>query len=525
MRDIAEEARQLGCGALAISGFASVINPEHERRIAEIAYEATGLPAVCGHELTTELNFMERAVTAAMNARLIPLVEHLLDAIRDALNEAGVKDARIMIVKGDGSQMLDQVARRYPVETILSGPAASVVGACRLFNVPDAVVVDMGGTTTDVAATERHAPLRSARGASIGAFQTSVRAMDLKTIGLGGDSEIDLSDWPAVGIGPRRITPVCRLGAETNRDTAWLANTLNRDLEPKPHSLEIVESVSGEPKENENAVLQTLTGGPEMLIDVATRLDRPGPDFISWEQLETAGAIRRFGLTPTDVMHAEGTYVDYDVQASRILLNAWSETLQVPVPEIIEAIHHRFRSLVLQEILGMTLAPSCPWDQQSELRHWLAAHLTGRNQGDETNRPHFAVDLGRPLIPVGAPAPTLFPQLADTIQQDVLLSEWTHVANAVGAITGDVMLQETAAVRITEEDTFLCSWRGGNCRAYRLEEALQNCENALTALLKEEAEANDIEYSAPNFTVQPHEGSTRDGKVLLGLTFSAEING
>ncbi|MBN2450356.1 MAG: DUF1638 domain-containing protein, partial [Lentisphaeria bacterium] len=133
VRRCAREAREAGCEAVAVSGFASVINPLHEQTVARIVLEETGLHAVCGHELTTRLNFVERATTATMNAKLIPLIETLIDALSEALAECGLPAVRIMVAKGDGSQMLADVARRIPVETVLSGPAASVVGAARLF--------------------------------------------------------------------------------------------------------------------------------------------------------------------------------------------------------------------------------------------------------------------------------------------------------------------------------------------------------------------------------------------------------
>ena len=114
--------------AVAVSGYLSVRNPAHEDRAAYLAREILGVPVVCGHELSSGLGFNERTTTALMNARLIPVIAELIRAMQDALRERGI-DAPLMIVKGDGSVMSSAAAVLHPVETVLSGPASSLVGA------------------------------------------------------------------------------------------------------------------------------------------------------------------------------------------------------------------------------------------------------------------------------------------------------------------------------------------------------------------------------------------------------------
>ncbi len=112
------------------------------------------MPVTCGHELTSNLHAPRRALTAALNARLIPYIEQLIASVRQILAEKQIH-APLMVVKGDGSLMDARVAIERPVETILSGPAASVVGARYLCGEGDVLVVDMGGTTTDIALVRR----------------------------------------------------------------------------------------------------------------------------------------------------------------------------------------------------------------------------------------------------------------------------------------------------------------------------------------------------------------------------------
>ncbi len=137
--------------AFAVSGYAGAINPAHELKVKRIIREETGLFVTCGHELSDILNFKTRAHTAMLNARIIPKLAKLLLDLEKVLEKLGIF-APIVVVKGDGTLMSAEMAKERPVETILSGPAASVAGARHLTGLKSALVVDMGGTTTDTAA-------------------------------------------------------------------------------------------------------------------------------------------------------------------------------------------------------------------------------------------------------------------------------------------------------------------------------------------------------------------------------------
>lgn len=197
--------------ALAISGYASVRNPAHEQQAARAAREILHIPVVCGHELTADLGFYERTVTAVWNARLIPVVRTLMETIQNAMQRLGIR-APIMIVRGDGSLMHFARAMERPVETILSGPAASVIGARFLTGLTDCMVVDMGGTTTDIAYVRAGRCRVTRSGAQIAGWRTNVRAMEICTYGLGGDSRIEACEDGRLAIGPERVVPLCRSG-------------------------------------------------------------------------------------------------------------------------------------------------------------------------------------------------------------------------------------------------------------------------------------------------------------------------
>lgn len=197
------------CDAVAVSGYASVRNPDHEKQAAEKVRELLGLPVVCAHELSGALGFYERTVTAVLNARLIPMIRNLIQAVGAVTEALGIR-APLMIVRGNGSLMRAAYAGERPVETVLSGPAASVMGAHFLSGEDNCLAVDMGGTTTDIACLEEGHCRVSEEGIRIAGWKTRVKALEICTFGLGGDSGIRKDSHDQIKIGPRRVIPFCR---------------------------------------------------------------------------------------------------------------------------------------------------------------------------------------------------------------------------------------------------------------------------------------------------------------------------
>ena len=221
VRDVvADMIEQHDVGAFAVCGYASCVNPTHELQVKDVIRDSVGMSVTCGHEVSELLNYRIRAQTAALNGRIIPRLEQLIDHVRAALRRRGI-DAPVMVVKSDGSLMSVDSARERPIETILSGPAASVAGARFLSGAPDAMVVDIGGTTTDTARIRGGTVQVCGEGARVGGFRTHVQALDMRTVGLGGDSRITLEKHE-LHIGPRRVAPVSWLATRYDDTPAAL---------------------------------------------------------------------------------------------------------------------------------------------------------------------------------------------------------------------------------------------------------------------------------------------------------------
>lgn len=198
--------------AVAVSGMMSVRNASQELLVKSIVEEQCSLPVVCGHELSSKLGFHDRTVTAVLNASLIPIIRKFIDAVKCALAEKNI-EAPIFMVKGDGNLASLDVILKKPIESILSGPAASVIGALRLAGVENGIVSDMGGTTTDSGIVLDNTLSLSPLGACVGEWQTQIDSAMIHTFGLGGDTQILTKDGRPV-LEARRILPACRGGEQ-----------------------------------------------------------------------------------------------------------------------------------------------------------------------------------------------------------------------------------------------------------------------------------------------------------------------
>ena len=169
------------------------------------------MPVVCGHELSMSLGAYERAVTALLNAELIPVSKQFIKSVQTVMEEKEIK-ATLMMMKCDGSLVRIEEALQKPVESIFSGPAASLVGAAHLTGLHTCVTVDVGGTSTDIAMISGGIPEISDSGAKVGSWKTMVKAIRMDTSALGGDSLVWIKR--KTHLGPSRVIPLCLAASE-----------------------------------------------------------------------------------------------------------------------------------------------------------------------------------------------------------------------------------------------------------------------------------------------------------------------
>jgi N-methylhydantoinase A/oxoprolinase/acetone carboxylase beta subunit len=187
IRDAARDIRSKGIRTAAISGVFSPVNAEHEVRAAEIVREeVSDIALTLSHEIG-RIGLLERENAAIMNACLNDLAGTIVNAFRQALEEMSI-EAPFFLSQNDGTLMSAEFAEKYPVFTFASGPTNSMRGAAFLSGVKEGMVVDLGGTTSDVGALVQGFPREASIAVEIGGVRTNFRMPDVYSFGLGGGS-------------------------------------------------------------------------------------------------------------------------------------------------------------------------------------------------------------------------------------------------------------------------------------------------------------------------------------------------
>ena len=444
--------------AIAISGYVSVRNPSHENRIRKLAKSILDVPTVCAHELTSKLGFEQRTTTAVMNARLIPVIEELLKSVKTILKEFGVKSP-LMMVKGDGALMKDSTAMTKPVETILSGPASSLMGAKSLTGENDAVVIDIGGTTSDIGIIKNGFPRIEPEGANIGGRRTRVMAADIATYGIGGDSRIVVNGKDIV-LSPVRAIPLC-IAADrwpSVKKAIRELEGITDDRAPENCRLEdivqdteffmlahVTDSKILSPTDRK--LLTLLKKRPYRLTDAGEQLDMPAGAFSAGE-LESRGYVMRIGVTPTDILHAEGSYVQYDSETSRIAVEYLARKCGLDTDSLIS----KAKDLIAKKIAGCTMEKimldESGRDALSESEKEIRERVLNGSSDDYS----LSFSLRHPIIGIGAPVGAWLPAVAAILNTRLILPENSHIGNAIGAVTGSVCETVIITVRAAGQD-------------------------------------------------------------------------
>ncbi len=202
--------RDAGVNVFAAVSKFSTRNPAHEQRIKELVHPEAQYVAM-GHEFSGQPGFGRRIATAYYNCAVWRLYNRFADAVQRCALDLGLT-ARINVLKADGGTIPLALSRSQPVQSILSGPAASVMGIIAVCDiVTDSVILDIGGTTTDIAVFAEGAPLIEHEGIAIAGRPTLVRALRTRSIGVGGDSAIRVTS-ESVTVGPNRLGPSMAMG-------------------------------------------------------------------------------------------------------------------------------------------------------------------------------------------------------------------------------------------------------------------------------------------------------------------------
>ena len=419
--------------AVAVASTFAVRNPSHENTVRDLVVEHSELPVTVSSSLSDSLDAPRRALTTALNARLLSRITDLVSAVNRSLDDLGI-DAPVMVAKGDGSLAIAESVERRPIETILSGPAASIVGAAMLTGLADFILSDIGGTTTDVGMVRDGRPRLVADGARVGGWRTMVEAIDVRTTGLGGDSAVR-TDKTEITLGPERRVPLSLAASSSD----IVIPTLRKHLAEPPSRdfagvfVQRVEkkdgAQAGELTAAEQRVLDRTRTTAEPLLDVARgALERRAVD-----DLAAKGLVQVVGFTPSDAALVLGKQQNWEPEAA----TAGAELLAWYTGEDAEAFCQRVWAEAVRRSAGCILDVAFEDTVADPLENPVSAIASAG--GGPLGAVAVTLNLESPVVAVGGPAGVYYPEATKRVGAELILPDDFAVANAVGAAVGFVV--------------------------------------------------------------------------------------
>jgi len=485
--DMAALETQVAALGPEVMGFAvaarfATRNPAHEIAARDLIRRVTSRPVTCSHELSAKLNGPKRALTAVLNARLIGMIDRLVSACERHIAAVGIT-APLMVVRGDGALISAAQVRERPIETILSGPAASIVGARWLTGAQDALVSDIGGTTTDVALLKGGLPEIDPEGARVGGFRTMVEAVAMRTTGLGGDSEVHLVTeglQGALRLGPRRLIPVSLL-ATTDGPMVhaaldrWLSTETAGEFDGRFVIPMSTNTAGLSPREA--AVLARITAPMPQAQALSSRLEAA-----AMERLVARGLVMLSGVTPSDASHVLGRLEAWDGTAAEKALRLLArrrvgsgDRIAVDGPTLAQSVIDQLTAQTVDCLLEAAFGEDgLP---ESAVTHPLARAALRGHKGVLDLR----LSLSVPVIGLGASAPSYYGAVGDVLGCPMILPEHAGVANAIGAVVGQVSQKAQGIVTSPGEGRFIAHLPEGLQTFQTRDAALDALETALRA--------------------------------------------
>lgn len=444
----------------AIAACFAVRNPAHEQAAKDLIVARTQKTATCSHELSAKLGGPKRALTTVLNARLVPMIAALLDSMGAALISRGII-APLMIVRGDGALISEAFARSRPIETILSGPAASLFGASYLTGLANGIVSDIGGTTTDIAILDQGQPRIDNDGAFVGGHRTMVEAVAMRTFGLGGDSEVTMAETgleAKLFLGPKRVIPLCQaaisypdhiipqLTAQT--ESPYLPRYGGRFVRRNTVPDAVVKSLSARAQK----ILERISSEPHPIEKIITA----NAERATLDQLIARRIVSAIGFTPTDAAHVTGLQQGWSQEAALLGANLFARRKTGAGKDIAAngmVLSQNVLALLKRrsaEVMLETAFSEDGYDGAKSVQHPTLQQALDGKMGIA----RLSLALDRPVIGLGASAGLHYAGLDQHMTCEIIVPEDADVANAIGAVVGHVSIKTLAHLSALGPDRF-----------------------------------------------------------------------
>ena len=517
--------------SFAVAGYFAVRNPAHEIRVRQRIHEVSHLPVTCSHELSSKLGGPRRALTTLLNARLVSMIDRLVGACEDFLIRRGI-DAPMMVVRGDGALIAASEAKIRPIETILSGPAASLVGARYLTGLDNGVVSDIGGTTTDVAVLDGGRPRLDAEGAVVGGYRTMVEAVAMRTYGLGGDSELHINDRGLVAglhLGPRRLLPLS-LAAATHGDAVLTvlerqkrATHMGRHDGRFAVRTGVPDHLAAGLQTQEQALFDRVGTVPVALDQLLTSTSQKA----TLDRLVARGLVHLCGLTPSDAMHVLGRQGQWNAEAARLGLELairMKDGSGRPIAASPEDMAKNIVAALTRQSAEVILAACLAEDGIGEIDPARSQQID-RALRRAPGIVRFTAALDRPLIGLGASAPVYYPAIAEMLSAESAIPGDSDVANAIGAVVGQVKASVTVFITMPEEGIFIINGGGDSLRLFNEDDSFATARQRAAEAALAQARLNGADEPVVSLIEEIDAPEVEGQRKLIEARFIATASG
>ena len=401
----------------AIAASLSIENPAHEQVAAKAIELVDRKPVVCSSDVSSKSGIRERAATAVLHASLMPVIQEFVTQV-SRLKKERFLTADMRIIRGDAIADNLTQAVAHAAGTVASGPAATAYFGAKSTAAKLAMVVDIGGTTTDITFIKNGMPVISTEGSLIDRWQTHIDAVDMHTVGIGGDSLVQLNRSGQFTVGPLRVQPLAMAQDITDpanwigvdNRSRWITN-VDSNEQDQPATLDpviahLLSKKGATPAELTAKLGMSDFGLDRRLVDLAFR-----------------NQISAVGFTPTDALHVLGKSqlgdADASVAGARILADLRGETVETFSKAVLEATHRKIADAILAYAFAKQTGRSM--DAFSTI-----------NQGVPLFSCSFKLEV--PIVGIGAAASHLLPEVANRLGTQVIFPSNFEVGNALGAI-------------------------------------------------------------------------------------------
>ena len=413
----------------------SKYSTDTELRIAHIIEKELGIKCTSASHICNDDNYYERTVTAILNVFLIPIVEEWISGIKKVMNKFGIR-GEITMVNACGNLISCEEAINNPLKTVFSGLAASVRGGIALTQEKDFLLIDMGGTSSDITRIINNEQRRLNQYAKIDEFSIKEETINVKSYGIGGDSYIKARQDGEFVIGPEKAIPLCiasKKYPQLIEEIATYEAATNYEM-LTAQSVDCYIGIKGahinglNPAEALTA--RYLIDNPHNIFYIAEHFGKD-PDALHMDRLIKQKAVRLISLTPTDILHAEGSFVKWDNTISSIAVKKMSKEMKINSKEFIKKVKMQITNSLSKVCMqGIAAFEDVEFDFNECPG---AAFLLERYFNDDNTLIRTEFNINNPIVAIGAPAGAWMQQVADKMGTKVIIPEHGEVANAFGA--------------------------------------------------------------------------------------------